>query len=73
MTEARYANSKVYKLVDDDGYYYYGRSCLPLHKRYYKHKIDSKLDSNRKLYGVFTLLKDFVMVTLKLFLWKNSN
>ena len=54
MTEARYINSKVYKLVDDDGYYYYGSSCLPLYKRYFKHKKDSKLESNRKIYTVFT-------------------
>ena len=54
MTEARYANSKVYKLVDDDGYYYYGSSCLPLYKRLYIHKIDSKVGSNRKIYTVFT-------------------
>ena len=54
MTEARYANSKVYMLVDDDGYYYYGSSCLPLYKRLFYHKGVAKLESNRKLYTVFT-------------------
>ena len=54
MIEARYANSKVYMLVDDDGYYYYGSSCLPLYKRLYNHKRDSKLEYNRKIYTVFT-------------------
>ena len=50
----RYANSKVYKLVDDDGYYYYGSTCLPLHKRFYDHKRRSKEEQNRKVYRVFT-------------------
>ena len=38
----RYANSKVYKLIDDEGYYYYGSTCMPLHKRYHDHKKSSK-------------------------------
>ena len=54
MTENRYANSKVYKLVDDDGYYYYGSCSLQLHKRLYYHKMDSKKKSNIKIYRIFT-------------------
>ena len=50
----RYANSKVYKLVDDEGYYYYGSTCLPLHKRFYDHKKASKTGVKRKIYSVFT-------------------
>ena len=67
MTENRYANSKVYKLVDDDGYYYYGSSCLPLYKRLYIHKRDSKLGSDRKIYRVFTyerFCKDDIKIVL---------
>ena len=50
----RYANSKVYKLVDDDGYYYYGSSCLPLHKRLYYHKVDAQRRPESKVYKMFT-------------------
>ena len=38
----RYTNSKVYKLVDDEGYYYWGSTCMPLHKRFFDHKNMSK-------------------------------
>ena len=50
----RYANSKVYKLVDGEGYYYYGSTCLPLHKRFYYHKLDSNRKPDQKVYKVFT-------------------
>ena len=50
----RYANSKVYKLVDDDGYYYYGSSCLPLHKRLYYHKVDAQRRPESRVYKMFT-------------------
>ena len=50
----RYANSKVYKLCDDEGYYYYGSTCMPLHKRLYDHKRRSKEVQNRKVYIIFT-------------------
>ena len=54
----RCANSKVYKLVDDDGYYYYGSTCLPLHKRLYDHKKASKTSTGRK-YTLYLNMKDF--------------
>ena len=54
MTENRYSKSKVYKLIDDQGFYYYGSTCLPLHKRTYRHKCDSMKNPQRKIYTVFT-------------------
>ncbi len=50
----RYNNSKVYKLVDDEGYYYYGSTCMPLHKRFFDHKNTSKKAKERKIYTIFT-------------------
>ena len=50
----RYENSKVYKLIDEQGYYYYGSTCLPLHKRAYNHRKSSKNETNRKIYSIFT-------------------
>ena len=58
MTETetnRYANSKIYKLIDDEGYYYWGSCAQPdLRKRYFDHKKASKRDPERKIYKVFT-------------------
>ena len=63
----RYATSKVYKLIDEDGYYYYGSTCLPLYKRMYLHRTTSKIKPNRKIYIVFTherFLKDEIKIVL---------
>ena len=68
----RYANSKVYKLVDDDGYYYYGSTCLPLHKRLYNHKKASKTSTDRKIYSVFTYER-LQNVEIKIILVKQIN
>ena len=68
----RYANSKVYKLVDDDGYYYYGSTCLPLHKRLYNHKTASKTSTDRKIYSVFTYER-LQNVEIKIILVKQIN
>lgn len=49
MTTNRYTNGKIYKLVNDvDDEIYVGSTCLPLHKRLYKHKNDAK-NSKRPL------------------------
>ena len=53
MTD-RYKSSKVYQLIDEQGYYYYGSTCLPLHKRLYIHKKLSKKYVNRKIFTIFT-------------------
>ena len=50
----RYENAKVYKLIDDNGYYYFGSTCKSLHKRFYDHKQLSNDKVNRKIYSVFT-------------------
>ena len=54
MTDNRYYNSKVYKLIDDEGYYYYGCTCMPLHKRRYHHQEMAKRKPHRKIYTMFT-------------------
>ena len=54
MTENnRYSNSRIYKLSDGK-YYYFGSTCMSLHKRFYDHKKTSKKDCNREIYTVFT-------------------
>lgn len=45
-----YANAKIYKLVDPDGYYYYGSTCQLLYKRIHQHKSKSKKYKERKIY-----------------------
>ena len=48
---SRYANGKIYKLVNNfDKEIYIGSTCLPLHKRYYKHKSDGVKLPERKVY-----------------------
>ena len=48
---SRYENGKIYKLVNNcDKEIYIGSTCLPLHKRYYKHKSVAKTDVKRKVY-----------------------
>lgn len=66
----RYENSKVYKLIDDKGYYYYGSTCLPLCKRFYQHKSFAKTESTRKIYTVFTYER-FVNGELRIVLEKD--
>ena len=47
----RYANGKIYKLVNDvDGLCYVGSTCAPLSKRLYNHKKKSKEHPERHLY-----------------------
>ena len=45
----RYENSKIYKLVCEDGCYYYGSTTSTLTNRLSKHKSNSKIE-NSKLY-----------------------
>ena len=54
MTIDRYSKSKIYKLIDNDGYYYFGSTCLPLHKRLYVHKQFALKKPDRKVYKIFT-------------------
>ena len=49
---SRYTNGKIYKLVNNaDKEIYVGSTCLPLHKRFYKHKSDAKRTPDRKVYN----------------------
>ena len=45
----RYESSKIYKLVCEDGFYYYGSTTSTLANRLSKHKTNSKIE-NSKLY-----------------------
>ena len=48
----RYANSKIYKLVNDiDDETFIGSTCLPLRKRLSSHKIAAKSDMSRRMYA----------------------
>jgi hypothetical protein len=51
MDTNRYANGKVYRLVNDvDDEIYVGSTCLPLHKRLYYHKSKARAEPNIKVY-----------------------
>jgi len=50
MTE-RYKQAKVYKLINTvDNFFYIGSTCLPLHKRLYKHKYLARERPDTKVY-----------------------
>lgn len=52
-----YSNSKIYKLVNNncsEGNCYYGSTAHPLHKRFYRHKIDYKQWKTGKYHYVFS-------------------
>ena len=48
----RYNNSKIYKLMDNEGYFYIGSTCCPLYKRLSHHKSDAE-KRNTKVYARF--------------------
>ncbi len=48
-----YSKAKIYKLVDPDGFYYYGSTCTSLSLRFTRHKMDSKLRPESKVYQHF--------------------
>ena len=47
----------IYKLSDDEGYFYYGSTIQTLSDRFEKHKYKSKINQNRKIYQQFTYAK----------------
>ena len=53
----RYLNAKVYKMTDEDGYFYIGYTCLQLHQRQYIHKKHSEERPHLKVYQQFTTEK----------------
>ena len=67
-----YSQSKVYKLVDDEGYYYFGSTCAPLYKRFYNHKQDAYRDPERKIYKIFTHEK-FIKGEIRIILVETFN
>lgn len=51
MTNNRYSNAKIYRLVNNvDGEVYVGSTCDALHKRLYQHKLKAKADPHRNVY-----------------------
>ena len=50
----RYKNSKIYKLVDNNNFYYYGSTTNSIEKRYLQHKQASECECKRKIYKIFT-------------------
>ena len=70
---SRYLQSKVYKLVDDSGYYYFGSTCIKfLHKRLFQHKQKAKIEPNRKIYTIFNYER-FVNNEIKIVLVEEFN
>ena len=43
----RYENSKIYRLICDDGHYYYGSTTTDLKNRFSKHKTNSKKETSK--------------------------
>lgn len=48
-----YSQAKIYKLIDNDGYYYYGSTCETLEERFQNHKYKAVKYPNRKVYKRF--------------------
>ena len=72
----RYSNSKVYKMYDDEGYFYIGSTCLQLHQRFYHHKVDSLRRPTAKIYQPFTrekFINKFIKIILIESFVLNSN
>ena len=78
MTENdRYLHSKVYKLLNEKGNtFYIGATCLPLHKRLYQHRQNSKKPNHKniKLYSHFNenTFNDFKIVLVEEFNLQNK-
>ena len=73
MTDNRYSHSKVYKLIDENtGMFYIGSTCLPLHKRLYQHRYNSKQENytNIALYKHFN--NDFKIILIEEFQLQNK-
>ena len=52
MATNRYANGKIYRLVNSvDNEEYVGSTCTPLAKSLYSHKIKAKQEVNRRVYS----------------------
>jgi hypothetical protein len=50
----RYANGKIYRLVNSvDGEFYVGSTCTSLAKRFYRHKQTAKQNINQRVYAYF--------------------
>lgn len=45
-----YSKAKIYKLVDNEGYYYYGSTCDTLNERFRKHQNQSEKSPSTKVY-----------------------
>lgn len=61
----RYENSKIYRLVCSDGFFYVGSTCVPLCKRLWNHKAKSKKKPEQKVYKhINTLGWDNVKIIL---------
>ena len=70
MTETdkcRYANSKIYKLIYNEGYRYWVSTSMALHERYFSYKQKSKKEPERKVYTVFTYNRFLSVISRILF------
>lgn len=60
----RYKDSKIYKLVCEDGFYYYGSTTATLTNRLSKHKSNSKIESSKLYTHIKTIGWDKVSIQL---------
>ena len=60
----KYNHGKIYKLVDNLGFYYVGSTCSSLAKRLSEHRRKSKVYPNRKVYKQITNWDDITIVLI---------
>jgi len=53
MEQSRYHNSKIYKLTDNNDFFYIGSTCSKLSKRFNEHKTKAKMYPKRLVYQYF--------------------
>lgn len=59
-----YENSKIYKLICEDGFYYYGSTTSTLTNRLSKHKTNSKIENSKLYTHIKTIGWDKVRIQL---------
>ena len=59
-----YGNAKIYKIECDDGYFYYGSTCLTLAQRTYGHKQKINM-RNTKVYNFLRTCKNWKLVLVE--------
>jgi|LakMenE01Jun11ns_1017448.scaffolds.fasta_scaffold9400745_2 hypothetical protein len=49
----RYQEGKIYRLIDNNGFFYIGSCCVPLYKRLWNHKAKVNIGQTSRVYNHF--------------------